>query len=62
MSAILKETCGVIWDALQPDYVKVPSSSAEWEGVSREFEQLWNFPHCIGKLNKFGSLAIIGIR
>jgi len=58
VSDILKETCGVIWDVLQPHYVKVPSSSAEWEGVSQEFEQLWNFPHCIGKWNKFGSLYI----
>ena len=48
VSSILKETCEAIWTVLQPDYVKAPSSSAEWMGVSKQFEQLWNFPNCIG--------------
>ena len=47
---IIKETCEVIWSALQPEYVRAPSSECEWRGISKQFEQLWNFPHCIGKL------------
>ena len=32
---------------LQPQHVKVPSSAAIWEGVSKQFE---HFPHFIGNL------------
>ena len=49
MCSILQVTCEVLWKVLMPQYLKAPSSAAEWEGVSHEFEQLWNFPHCIGK-------------
>ena len=47
MSAIVKETCEVIWEVLQ-EFVRAPSSEAEWEGISRQFQQVWNFPHCLG--------------
>ena len=33
-----------------PQYVRAPSSAAEWKGVSQEFEKLWHFPHCIGNI------------
>lgn len=46
--SILKETCEAIWTALQPEYVKAPSCEAEWVRVSRQFEQIWNFPNCLG--------------
>lgn len=45
---IVKETCEVIWTVLQPQYVLAPSSAEEWKGISKQFEQLWNFPNCIG--------------
>lgn len=45
---IVKDTCEAIWSTLQPEYVKAPSPEAEWKGISKQFEQLWNFPHCIG--------------
>ena len=48
--AILKETCEVLWNVLMPQYVRAPSSAAEWKGVSQEFEKLWHFPHCIGNI------------
>ena len=44
---ILKETCEAIWSVLQP-FLKAPSSARDWIEVSKQFEQLWNFPHCIG--------------
>ena len=28
-------------------YVRAPSSGEEWAGVSRHFEQMWNFSNCI---------------
>ena len=48
--SILKETCEAIWTVLQPQYVRAPSCSEEWIGVSKQFEQLWNFPNCISLL------------
>ena len=48
MCKIVKETCEEIWNALMPEYVKAPSSENEWKETSKQFEQLWKFPHCIG--------------
>ena len=45
---ILKETCESIWDALQPEYVRAPTTEEEWKGISKQFEMIWNFPNCIG--------------
>ena len=36
--------------------MKIPSSEEEWIGVSRQFEQLWNFPNCIG--NNFYKISL----
>ena len=36
------------WKALKPEYGRMPSKSDEWLGVSKEYEELWNFPHRIG--------------
>lgn len=30
------------------EYVKAPRCASEWERISREFEQRWNFPNCVG--------------
>lgn len=48
---IVRETCDAIWSALQPQYVKAPSCEAEWVGVSKQFEQIWNFPNCLGAID-----------
>lgn len=29
----------------------MPATEEEWEGVSNMFEQLWNFPHCLGAID-----------
>ena len=50
VSGILKEICEAIWKVLMSQYVRAPSSTAEWEGVSCQFEQIWNFSHCVGTL------------
>ena len=28
----------------------MPTTAEEWQIISDRFEQLWNFPHCIGSL------------
>ena len=48
---IVKEVCDVLWDVLQPEFVKMPSNVEEWLGVSRQYEQIWNFPNCIGAID-----------
>lgn len=48
---ILKETCEAIWTALKQEHVRVPSCEAEWVGISKQFEQIWNFPNCIGAID-----------
>ena len=48
VSGIVKQTCEVIWEVLQSEYVRAPLCEGDWEGISRQFEQVWNFPHCIG--------------
>ena len=48
---IVDEVCEAIWDALHSDLVKIPSNEEEWLGVSRQFEQSWNFPNCVGAID-----------
>ena len=51
ISHLLRETCDAVWEALSEDYLKTPSSTADWINISEEFEEEWNFPHCIGALD-----------
>ena len=31
--------------------MKVPSTEEEWRSVSKQFEQMWNFSHCVGAID-----------
>ena len=48
---IIRETCAALWQVLQPEYVKGPSSEEDWKGIAREFSKLWNFPNCVGAID-----------
>ena len=48
---MVKEVCEALWDSLQPDFVKMPSTEEEWLAVNRKYEQMWNFPNCIGAID-----------
>ena len=48
---IVRDTSQAIWVALQPIYVRSPSSQEEWKAVSNQFETLWNFPNCVGAVD-----------
>ena len=52
VSHILRETCSAIWKALGDIYVRPPSSPDDWREISKEFEDLWNLPHCVGAIDK----------
>ena len=33
---------------LNEEYVRAPRCTADWLAVSRQFDQIWNFPNCVG--------------
>ena len=49
---IIRDTCTVLWEVLQPHYVKAPSNEEEWKGIATDFEKIWNFPNCIGAIDE----------
>ncbi|XP_039278826.1 uncharacterized protein LOC111060496 [Nilaparvata lugens] len=44
---LIPEVCDALIKALK-DFKKLPSSSGEWESISKEFEEKWNFPNVLG--------------
>ncbi|XP_065837891.1 uncharacterized protein [Oscarella lobularis] len=48
---IIKHTCTAIWNTLRPLYIRTPTTYSDWKEISREFNQYWNFPHCIGSID-----------
>ncbi|XP_071581623.1 uncharacterized protein [Temnothorax nylanderi] len=47
---IIKETCDAIWDSFNADVLFTPTRNG-WQKISDEFEEMWNFPNCIGALD-----------
>lgn len=37
--------------ALLFGFLQVPSSAADWEAIEKKFNDLWNFPNCIGAID-----------
>ena len=52
ISKIIKETTNPIWEVLKEVYLKPLQEVADWKAISKEFENLWNFPHCIGATDR----------
>nr|CAI5865355.1 unnamed protein product [Callosobruchus analis] len=50
ISLIVPEVCNALNEVLK-GYIKVPSTEAEWLKIAKEFDNQWNFPHCIGALD-----------
>ena len=49
---IIRQTCSVIWNGLlETGYLRDPHTSKEWKGVASEFENKWDFPHCVGAID-----------
>ncbi|KAL4152807.1 hypothetical protein QTP88_000640 [Uroleucon formosanum] len=48
LGQIIPETCTAICKVLRRDYLKFPNSEDECKEISRKFETIWNFPHCLG--------------
>ncbi|XP_056301555.1 uncharacterized protein si:dkey-121j17.6 [Danio aesculapii] len=49
-SQIVMETCVALYQVMKTDYLKTPSTEAEWRAVAHDFESKWQFPHCLGAL------------
>ncbi|XP_039314630.1 protein ALP1-like [Solenopsis invicta] len=49
VSMIISEVCESLWDVLQNELFQ--PSKCGWKKVAKEFEDYWNFPHCIGALD-----------
>ena len=48
---IIKETTEAIYSSLKDEYLTIPCSQNEWQKIAEDFENLLNFPHCIGALD-----------
>ena len=48
---IIGETCDALWSALAPEYLRTPTCRDEWKKISEGFQQMWNFPHCLGAID-----------
>ena len=52
MGEIILETCRAIWYVPnKKGFVKVPASKKEWLDIATEFDNMWNFPHCLGAID-----------
>ena len=51
ITGIIYEVTIAIWNALQTKYLRSPSREEEWSSIADEFENDWNFPHCIGAID-----------
>lgn len=49
MGNIVKETCKVIWDILQPLEMPVPAKK-DWMEISKVFYEKCHFPKCLGAI------------
>lgn len=48
---IVRKTCLAIYHVLASQYLPVPTTET-WLAVSEDSDKLWDFPHCIGALDR----------
>lgn len=51
VSNIIRETCTAIWDCLHSLVLPASLTTENWLSIAKDFEDLWNFPHCIGAID-----------
>ena len=49
--SIVFETCQAIWENMKDIYLKTPNTREEWETIAKGFNNLWNFPNCLGAID-----------
>ena len=48
VSKIIEETSKEIWNSLKNIVLQSEFNEDAWRKISKEFEEEWDFPHCIG--------------
>ncbi|XP_063761709.1 uncharacterized protein LOC134879242 [Eleginops maclovinus] len=51
LSRIVMETCTALTSVLREDYLKTPSTDAEWKAIASDFYHKWQFPQCLGAID-----------
>uniref|UniRef100_A0A0C9RUP9 Harbi1_1 protein n=1 Tax=Fopius arisanus TaxID=64838 RepID=A0A0C9RUP9_9HYME len=51
VSVVISETMNVLWLTLTSVHMPVPSVS-DFLKISQNFQNKWNFPHCIGAIDR----------
>ena len=51
ISSIVPEGYGAIIEALAGEYMLFPSNEEDWRKIAKEYEEMWQFPHCIGAID-----------
>lgn len=47
---IVREVAAAIWDALEDEFMPVPSTD-DWRAIAEGFGERWNFPNCVGAVD-----------
>lgn len=45
---IVVETLTSIVKRLKRTFLQIPRTEEQWRGIARDFQDIWNFPHCLG--------------
>lgn len=51
IGGIIKEVCTHIWDVLHEECLSMPNTQEGWLKISAGFENIANFPNCIGSID-----------
>lgn len=51
VSYIINDTCNVIWTHMLEEVLPSTLSEEDWLRIANDFEEKWNFPHCIGAID-----------
>uniref|UniRef100_A0A914V4L2 DDE Tnp4 domain-containing protein n=1 Tax=Plectus sambesii TaxID=2011161 RepID=A0A914V4L2_9BILA len=51
ISLIVRECCEAIWTVLKDEYMRCPSTPAEWQSIAQELWEKTKFPNCLGCLD-----------
>ncbi|XP_071580467.1 putative nuclease HARBI1 [Temnothorax nylanderi] len=50
-SNIIGETCEALWNCLNKEVLPFPLKTTDWLNIAQEFENQWQFNHCIGAID-----------
>ncbi|XP_048252576.1 protein ANTAGONIST OF LIKE HETEROCHROMATIN PROTEIN 1-like [Haliotis rufescens] len=58
---IVKDVCAAIRQTMQPEFMKVPSTSDDWREVANGFKESWQFPNFCGAVDgkHWGCLFVV---